>query len=78
MGFQGQTAEAWEFIDAIRSKKVHTTGSGFCVRSLFLAPLGTPFDRLLRASNIFGTQKSALGARCDFGLETGSPKSGFA
>ena len=55
--FHDQTAEVWEFVDAIRSKKQRTSRSDFCFRSLFLAPLGTPFDRLLRASNIFRNAK---------------------
>ena len=55
-----QTTEACEFVDAIRSKKQRTSRSDFCVRCLRLAPLGTPFDRLLQTFNIFGKAKKCL------------------
>ena len=79
IGFHGQTTEAWEFVDAIRSKKVRTSRSDFCVRFLFCDPLGIPFDRLLQTPKVLWIAKKNVSVRPnDICLKEGSPKSVLA
>ena len=73
--FRGYTVGTRELLDVIWSRKTWTSTSDFCIWSFFFASLGTPFHHLLEWFNIFKTQKSALGARCDICRKRGYPKS---
>ena len=63
MGFHGQTIEAWEYVDAIRSKKYINLGAISAFGSVLLPLLGPPLTAYYRLLSFSDRKKASPSPR---------------